>query len=66
MARGEPDPGRREGRQRIRELAEGGAVAAVPVRWPAAIAPESAHEFRHRETRWLQEHGVRTPDTTPA
>ncbi|MBT2511547.1 hypothetical protein J7I98_38350 [Streptomyces sp. ISL-98] len=56
---GEPDPCCREGWQRVRDLAGAGAVAAVLVRWPASIAPESAHEFRHRETRWLQEHGVR-------
>ncbi|WP_435059575.1 hypothetical protein [Streptomyces sp. bgisy060] len=56
---GEPDPARRMGWQRVRKLAEAGTVAAVLVRWPAAIAPETAHEFRHRETNWLQEHGVR-------
>lgn len=56
---GEPDPRRREGWQRVRELAEAGAVTAVLVRWPAAIAPESSSECRYRETSWLQEHGVR-------
>ena len=56
---GEPDPGRREGWQRVRDLAKAGAIATVLVRWPASIAPEGAHELRHRETAWLQEHGVR-------
>ncbi len=56
---GEPDPARRKGWQRVRELAQAGAVATVLVRWPAVIAPDAAHELRHRETRWLQEHGVR-------
>ncbi|MBX7555383.1 hypothetical protein K1Y78_47710 [Streptomyces sp. tea 10] len=56
---GVPDPCRREGWQRIRALAQAGAVAAVIVRWPAAIAPESVCDYRHRETAWLTEHGVR-------
>ncbi|MFH8620151.1 hypothetical protein ACH4E8_34425 [Streptomyces sp. NPDC017979] len=56
---GEPDPTRRAGWRRVRELAQNGAVATVLVRWPAAIAPQSAHELRHRETRWLHERGVR-------
>ncbi|MDK1475346.1 hypothetical protein QNO07_18300 [Streptomyces sp. 549] len=56
---GEPDPRRREGWQRVRELAEAGTVATVLVRWPAAIAPESSSGCRHRETVWLREHGVR-------
>ncbi|WP_431776490.1 hypothetical protein [Streptomyces cucumeris] len=56
---GEPDPARRQGWQRVRELAQAGTVTAVLVRWPAAIAPEVAHDLRHRETNWLQEHGVR-------
>ncbi|MEU6621885.1 hypothetical protein ABZ926_14065 [Streptomyces litmocidini] len=56
---GEPDPARRTGWRRVRELARAGAVGEVLVRWPTAIAPESVPELRHRETRWLQEHGVR-------
>ncbi|MFB7032206.1 MULTISPECIES: hypothetical protein [unclassified Streptomyces] len=56
---GEPDPARRDGWQRIRELAQSGAVETVLVRWPTAIAPESAAGLRHRETSWLQDHGVR-------
>ncbi|MGC9478834.1 hypothetical protein ACP4I1_32425 [Streptomyces sp. WG4] len=56
---GEPDPARRDGWQRVRALAAAGAVASVLVRWPAAIAPESSSEYRYRESRWLQEHGVR-------
>ncbi|GAB3952542.1 hypothetical protein [Streptomyces sparsus] len=56
---GEPDPCRREGWQRVRELAEAGAVTAVLVRWPAAIAPESCSAYRLREAIWLRERGVR-------
>ncbi|MFE3601382.1 hypothetical protein [Streptomyces sp. NPDC059142] len=56
---GEPDPARRKGWRRVRELAAAGAVASVLVRWPAAIAPESASEHRHHETSWLQKRGVR-------
>ncbi|WP_254404872.1 hypothetical protein [Streptomyces sp. AC627_RSS907] len=56
---GEPDPSHRAGWQRVRALAEAGVVGAVLFRWPASIAPEGAHEFRYRETAWLQEHGVR-------
>jgi hypothetical protein len=56
---GEPEPGHREGWQRVRDLAKAGAVATVLVRWPASIAPEGAHELRHRETAWLRERGVR-------
>ncbi|MFI0901898.1 hypothetical protein [Streptomyces sp. NPDC020983] len=56
---GEPDPCLRQGWQRVRELAAAGAVASVLVRWPTALAPDSAHEYRYRETRWLQDHGVR-------
>ncbi|GAA5216875.1 hypothetical protein [Streptomyces thinghirensis] len=56
---GEPDPCRREGWLRVRELAESGAVGVVIVRWPACIAPDTSHELRHREIGWLQDHGVR-------
>jgi hypothetical protein len=56
---GEPNPRRREGWRRVRELAEARAVGTVIVRWPAAIAPDLHHEYRHHEIRWLQEHGVR-------
>ncbi|MGY0488928.1 hypothetical protein [Streptomyces sp. WG-D5] len=55
---GEPDPARRLGWRRVRQLVQKGSVAAVLVRWPSAIAPESAHELRHRETAWLRDHGV--------
>ncbi|MEV6937887.1 hypothetical protein AB0N19_26470 [Streptomyces sp. NPDC051132] len=55
---GEPDPCRRKGWMRVRELAESGAVGVVIVRWPACIAPDASHELRHREIRWLQDHGV--------
>lgn len=58
-AYGEPDPCRREGWRRVRELAAAGLVSSVLVRWPAAIAPEVSSEYRYRETRWLQERGVR-------
>ncbi|MFI0240443.1 hypothetical protein [Streptomyces sp. NPDC016845] len=56
---GEPDPVQRRGWQHVRHLAQAGQVTAVLVRWPSAIAPESAFELRHRETAWLQDHGVR-------
>ncbi|MFJ2627636.1 hypothetical protein ACIO6T_30620 [Streptomyces sp. NPDC087532] len=56
---GVPDPCRREGWQQVRALAKDGVVAAVLVRWPAAIAPESASDCRHREADWLAGHGVR-------
>lgn len=55
---GEPDPQCREGWMRVRELAETAAVAVVIVRWPSAIAPDAAHDRRHREVQWLQDHGV--------
>jgi len=55
---GEPDPARRRGWRRVRQLVQTGHVTAVLVRWPSAIAPESAHELRHRETAWLHDHGV--------
>ncbi|MCX5142615.1 MULTISPECIES: hypothetical protein [unclassified Streptomyces] len=56
---GEPDPGRRRGWRRVRQLAQTGHVTAVLVRWPSAIAPESARELRHREAAWLHDRGVR-------
>ncbi len=56
---GEPDPAQRRGWRRVRQLVQTGHVTAVLVRWPSAIAPESAHELRHRETAWLRDHGVR-------
>ncbi|MCQ4210881.1 hypothetical protein [Streptomyces longispororuber] len=56
---GEPDPAERRGWRRVRQLVQTGHITAVLVRWPSAIAPESAHELRHRETAWLHDHGVR-------
>lgn len=56
---GEPDPAQRSGWQRVRELAQTGHVTAVLVRWPSTIAPEPAHELRHREVVWLHDQGVR-------
>ncbi|MEV0747921.1 MULTISPECIES: hypothetical protein [unclassified Streptomyces] len=56
---GEPDPARRRGWRRVRQLARTGDVTAVLVRWPSAIAPESASELRHREAAWLHDQGVR-------
>uniref|UniRef100_A0AAU3GSY4 Recombinase family protein n=1 Tax=Streptomyces sp. NBC_01401 TaxID=2903854 RepID=A0AAU3GSY4_9ACTN len=56
---GEPDPARRTGWRRVRQLAQTGHVTEVLVRWPSAIAPESARELRHREADWLHDHGVR-------
>lgn len=58
-AYGEPDPARRPGWQQVRRLAQAGTVTAVLARWPACIAPESNRDARHRETRWLRDHGVR-------
>ncbi|MCX4768716.1 hypothetical protein OG322_04610 [Streptomyces sp. NBC_01260] len=55
---GEPDPAHRKGWRRVRRLVQTGNVTAVLVRWPSAIAPESAHELRHRETAWLHDRGV--------
>ncbi|MFE3251278.1 hypothetical protein [Streptomyces sp. NPDC059209] len=55
---GEPDPALRSGWRRVRQLAQTGHVAAVLVRWPSTIAPEPAHELRHREIVWLQDLGV--------
>lgn len=55
---GEPDPAQRRGWQRVRQLAQTGHVTAVLVRWPSAIAPEPAHELRHREVAWLHDLGV--------
>lgn len=56
---GDPHPCHREGWMRVRELVESAAIGVVIVRWPACIAPDSSHELRHREIRWLQDHGVR-------
>ncbi|MGW1473693.1 recombinase family protein [Streptomyces olivaceus] len=56
---GAPEPCRRKGWMRVRELAEAGTVGVVIVRWPACIAPNAFHELRHREIRWLQDRGVR-------
>jgi DNA invertase Pin-like site-specific DNA recombinase len=56
---GEPDPCRRPGWQRVRELVESGATAVVIMRWPACLAPERSHDLRHREVRWLRQCGVR-------
>ncbi|MGX1727967.1 hypothetical protein ACWIGE_15000 [Streptomyces diastaticus] len=55
---GEPDPARRPGWLKVRELAATGGIEAVLVRWPAAIAPDAVREYQDRETRWLQGHGV--------
>ncbi|MCG0066011.1 hypothetical protein L0F81_22385 [Streptomyces tricolor] len=55
---GEPDPLRRTGWWRVRTLAEAGTAATVITRWPAAIAPDSATDLRHREVQWLQDRGV--------
>ncbi|MGW7066798.1 hypothetical protein ACWGII_15165 [Streptomyces sp. NPDC054855] len=56
---GEPDPAQRSGWRRVRQLVQKGHVTAVLVRWPSAIAPESADELRRDETAWLQRRGVR-------
>ncbi|MEU9748585.1 MULTISPECIES: hypothetical protein [Streptomyces] len=49
----------------MRQLAQTGDVTAVLVRWPSTIAPEPAHELRHREVAWLHELGVRVRYTWP-
>ncbi|MFD4578112.1 hypothetical protein ACFWNK_38145 [Streptomyces sp. NPDC058417] len=56
---GEPDPQARAGWTRVREMAAAREITAVLIRWPAALAPESSADLRHRETDWLREHGVR-------
>lgn len=56
---GEPDPARRGGWRRVRQLVQTGRVTAVLVRWPSAIAPECVDELRHREIAWLNDHGAR-------
>ncbi|MFF0629534.1 hypothetical protein [Streptomyces sp. NPDC004296] len=55
---GQPNPCHRDGWMRVRELADEGQIGTVIVRWPAAISPNAWHEMRHREIRWLQDHGV--------
>ncbi|MCC8455592.1 recombinase family protein [Streptomyces rochei] len=55
---GEADPVRRAGWRLVRALAQAGTISTVIVRWPAAIAPDGAADLRHREIRWLQDHGV--------
>ncbi|MFC8856841.1 hypothetical protein ACFT5D_27735 [Streptomyces sp. NPDC057144] len=55
---GDVEPTRRAGWRLVRALAEAGTVGTVIVRWPAAIAPDGAADLRHREIRWLQDHGV--------
>ncbi|MFD5037455.1 hypothetical protein ACFWMX_23890 [Streptomyces sp. NPDC058378] len=60
---GEPDPARRRGWRRVRQLAQTGQLTAVLVRWPSAIAPESARELRQREAAWLRDRGVRVQYT---
>lgn len=55
---GEPDPRCRKGWQRVCEMAARGEITDVVTRWPAAVAPESHHELRFRETEALAEHGV--------
>ncbi|AJC61971.1 recombinase family protein [Streptomyces sp. 769] len=57
-AYGEPDPCRRSGWSRIRDLAEAGTVDVVIARWPASISPDPSHEMWHREIQWLQDRGV--------
>lgn len=55
---GDPDPVRRPGWRLVRVLAQTGAMDTVIARWPAAIAPDTAADLRHRETRWLHDHEV--------
>ncbi|MEU9752237.1 hypothetical protein AB0D90_03755 [Streptomyces althioticus] len=59
---GDPDPARRTGWQRVRELAQQGGIEAVVVRWPTVIAPGNAAQH---ETLWLSDHGVRVHYSWP-
>ncbi|MGA5183033.1 hypothetical protein [Streptomyces pseudogriseolus] len=59
---GDPDPARRTGWQRVRELAQTGGIEAVVVRWPTVIA---APNTAQRETDWLAEHGIRVHYSWP-
>ncbi|MFC8006820.1 hypothetical protein ACFUCH_12245 [Streptomyces olivaceus] len=56
---GEVGPQRRAGWCLVRALAQAGTMGTVIARWPDAIAPDGAADTRHREIRWLQDHGVR-------
>ncbi|MFH8566864.1 hypothetical protein [Streptomyces sp. NPDC017993] len=53
---GEPDPQRRSGWLRVREMAERGEVQAVITRWPNALSP--VPELRHPELDHLGRHGA--------
>ncbi len=63
---GEPDPRRRAGWQRVRDMAARGEIGTVVVRLPSCIAPERSHELRYREMRWLLDRGVRVRFSWPA
>ncbi|MFF4699951.1 hypothetical protein [Streptomyces chattanoogensis] len=50
---GEPDPQRRSGWMRVRELAERNEVSTVITRWPDALSPR--HEMRYLEVDYLRQ-----------
>jgi hypothetical protein len=45
--------------RRVRQLAESTEIGTVIVRWPVSIAPDHAHDLRHREINELLRQGVR-------
>ncbi|MGD3105521.1 hypothetical protein [Streptomyces sp. YGL11-2] len=53
---GEPNPCRRSGWLRVREMAERGEIGAVLTRWPNAVSPVS--ELRNPELDYLGRHGA--------
>ncbi|MFJ6747985.1 hypothetical protein ACIQNI_07285 [Streptomyces sp. NPDC091266] len=53
---GEPDPQKRSGWMRVREMAERGEVEVVITRWPNALSPVS--EWRYPELDHLGRHGA--------
>ncbi|MGP8297550.1 hypothetical protein ACTPOK_06240 [Streptomyces inhibens] len=53
---GEPEPQRRAGWMRVRELAERGEVEVVITRWPNALSPVS--ELRYPELDHLGRYGA--------
>ncbi|MFJ9612564.1 hypothetical protein [Streptomyces noursei] len=53
---GEPEPCRRSGWLRVRELAARGEVGVVLTRWPNAVSPMS--KLRYPELDYLGRHGA--------
>ncbi|MFJ8543061.1 recombinase family protein [Streptomyces sp. NPDC093586] len=54
---GDPDPAKRPGWRRVKEMAEHGQMTAVIVRWPNSISPDDA--LRYPEIAWCRQRGVR-------